>query len=770
MNSLLWLNQLHDCDQPQVGVPLVRLSQALQQGDPVQPGVVVPTTLMQTVWLAITELGTDRILQDFPHLQLQFSPQQPVRVQAMAQQLQSGILAAPFPAPWQSIWQSQLQQWEPQSLWLTAYVWTEGSSTHSTAAQMLHLAPRSCQPQVEALEQSLKGLWSELFQAQRLHILQHLELRPDQLRMSILVQPLSNIQAIGWLKLGEHQFQLQVQPSGTLSLESSDANFPNCYRYHLQTQQIQSVTELKPGLFSEPMLQRVMNLARQWQAQWPTDTVLSWILTADQKAADASIQLLGPLIELPFPMVMQEPQISLSRPSSSTETDTLDPQSLPSPETSLLGVGCGVASGCVSAPVTLLNETCHSSPKIGSILVAHHLEPNHLPWLATAAGLICEIGSFTSHSAIMARELGYPAVVGVVDIMQQVQSGQWVTLDGDHGRVYKAEAEKAEAEYSVQPLEPLAVVPAPRPQHSTQIKVLVNISSPQRLASPELRFADGVGLVRSEWLLLRQLAIAGSTSTTETVSDFRVLFQQQGEQLAAIAQAVDPRPVFYRSADLDHWSWNQLSMGTKEAITPDTVLGVRGTLRYLESATLLEQELMMLKALLRQGINNLRLILPFVRSPQEVAFCRAKMQAVGITSDTELPLWMMAEVPSVLFGLAQYRGLGLTGIMIGTNDLAQLLLGIDRNHPKFQTVLTQNGTVLQEALQQLVQQASSLGLASILCSSIPQHHTATFLAPLIKAGLSGISIEPGAVATVYAAIIQAEQELGIVYDSTATQS
>jgi pyruvate,water dikinase len=232
-----------------------------------------------------------------------------------------------------------------------------------------------------------------------------------------------------------------------------------------------------------------------------------------------------------------------------------------------------------------------------------------------------------------------------------------------------------------------------------------------------------------------------------------------------MAQAIAPQPIYYRSTDLSAPDWHRLALGSKDSVEQNPAIGLRGTLRYLEEDEWFEQELMMLKALLREGIQNLRLILPFVRSPQEVIFCRQKIQAIGLDPETELPIWMMAEVPSVLFELAQYQLLGLQGIMIGTSDLLQLLLGIDRNHPAFQTVLAQNESGVITALRQLVRQASSLNLSSILCSSMAHYHTQAMLAPLIQAGLSGVTVEMSAVHAVRAAIAQAEQELGLGHNS-----
>jgi pyruvate, water dikinase len=161
--------------------------------------------------------------------------------------------------------------------------------------------------------------------------------------------------------------------------------------------------------------------------------------------------------------------------------------------------------------------------------------------------------------------------------------------------------------------------------------------------------------------------------------------------------------------------------------------------------------------LLSQGITNLRLILPYVRSPQEVAFCVEKMRAAGIQPD-QLPLWMMAEVPSVLFALEQYRQLGLQGIAIGSSDLAQLLLGIDRDHAAFREVLNQNRSVLNDAVVQLVQRASALGLSSILCGDLLLHEQPNpqWLAQLIQAGLTGVVVELDAIAKTRGAIVQAE--------------
>ena len=219
--------------------------------------------------------------------------------------------------------------------------------------------------------------------------------------------------------------------------------------------------------------------------------------------------------------------------------------------------------------------------------------------------------------------------------------------------------------------------------------------------------------------------------------------------------ALTPLPIFYRAVDLYAADWNRLSAApTNHENNP--AIGLRGSLRHLFDAHLLDLELEILQEFLNDRFENLRFILPFVRSPQEVQHCVQKMQDLGIHD--RLPLWMMAEVPSVLFALEAYKDAGIQGIAIGINDLTQLLLGIDRDHPSFELVWSDQHATVMAAIVQLVRSATALDLPSILCGSL-NHVSNEWLEQLLGAGLTGVSVDMGAVGESREAIAQAEQNL-----------
>jgi pyruvate, water dikinase len=506
----------------------------------------------------------------------------------------------------------------------------------------------------------------------------------------------------------------------------------------------------KSTLLSDATLQALVNLVAVIppQAYSEAPLTLAWILPS--AAAQTKPKLLGFLPDLPLPLHPSLNSIHDQRSAAtlhSVQANGIAP----------LAIGLGASPGQITAPVVVVDSFDAIAPRTcrGVILVTPHLEPIHLPWLQEAAGLLCEMGGVTSHGAILARELGCPAIVGLTGIMKTLQTGQWVTLDGRLGKIYPANASDG-FPLMPAPLDPPAQEPEPSAAAPLNTQLFASFSQLDAVKDAQAQVIDGICLVRGEWLLLAQRA-GPQVLAALTDVDYDHLRPPMGRTLGAMAQAIAPRPVYYRSIDRTS-DWDGRLPSNSGEQNPS--LGLRGTLWHYKDPQLFEMELAMLSTLLSQGITNLRLILPYVRSPQEVAFCIEKMRAAGINPD-QLPLWMMAEVPSVLFALEQYRQLGLQGIAIGSSDFAQLLLGIDRDHAAFREVLNQNRSVLNDAVAQLVQRASALGLSSILCGDLLLHEQPNpqWLAQLLQAGLTGVAVELDAIAKTRAVIARAEGSL-----------
>jgi pyruvate, water dikinase len=738
INPLLWLEQLQDSACSLAGDQLVQLGHMLQSGLSVRSGFVISDAVMQECWTHI--VWSDQVLQDFPYLRLNFSSNSAAQLQSMAQTLQDGILALPMPPKWEACWQSGIEQLNG-SLLLTPYPWTSQADFEKKQGleTVTFLKPFVCESQVESLWYSLKLIWADLFQAGHLFVFDHLDLHPETMHLSVLVQSMPSVQAAGWMQV--LPAELRVQVNRTLRLGADGQYYSDAYTWDCQglTPSWQRCGGVEASQFEfdwlRSMVLEPLHAMRTVLEKISAQLTVNWILL--EQTAGTQLELLGLAAELPFPMPAKpEPQ----------------PLAL---QSRLLGKGLAASPGYIVAPAMVIEDFQQVSPAAlqGSILVTRSLEPAHLAWLQAAAGLVCETGGVLSHGAVMARESGFPAVVGVKGIASILKTGQWITLSGDRGEVY-AKSDRAELAAADRLIETTRIA-------KTATQVMVNLSDPARLGQLKSLGADGLGLVRGEWLLLDQFCDLYQPQRAPWLQARQrsQLKRKLRDSLGQMAYALKSCPVFYRAVDLYAADW---SRALDEDLTRETnpAIGLRGSLRYLSDTRLLDLELEALQELLDQGATNLRLVLPFVRSPQEVERCRQRMERLGLQD--RLPLWIMAEVPSVLFSLEAYRRSGTAGIAIGFNDLTQLLLGIDRDHLSFKSVLAQQHTTVTQAITQLVQSASALSLPTILCGL--DDSLKLGLEPLIESGLSGVSVEIGAVKAVREAIAQAEQHLNIQID------
>ncbi|MBW4694321.1 MAG: hypothetical protein KME27_21460 [Lyngbya sp. HA4199-MV5] len=470
----------------------------------------------------------------------------------------------------------------------------------------------------------------------------------------------------------------------------------------------------------------------------------------------------------PLHPVNQEPPIALTtpldravqtapksglEPSQSTLMPTKQRSSEPQ---ALLVTGLAASQGRSIARATILSDqttTIEALPP-GTILVAEMLQPHCFPLIKQAAGLVLEQGSMTSHSAIIARELGVPAVMAAAGAMQHIQPGELILVDGDRGTVYRM----------ADMLQPLTTLPV---AHSSEMitirdrsllgtRLMVNLSQPDHLEAIAALPIDGIGLLRSELLTLSVLEHQHPLQWLQSGRS-EALVERLATGLVQFAAALSPRPVFYRSLDLRSHESRGLPGG--EAVLPEVnpTLGLHGTFSYCLDPTLFDLEL---AALAQAQIHypNLCLLLPFVRTVEEFAFCRQRVQAAGLLHNAQFQLWIMAEVPSVLFLLSDYVRAGVQGIAIGTNDLTQLLLGADRDHGTMASAFDARHPAVRAAIAQLIQQARQAGIPCSICGQAPSNDP-DLVEALVRWGITSISVDPGAVEATYWAIARAERRL-----------
>ncbi len=415
-----------------------------------------------------------------------------------------------------------------------------------------------------------------------------------------------------------------------------------------------------------------------------------------------------------------------------------------------LGLGQLVTTGPALAPalVVTADETDpdFSSQAPGYLLVVNGLKPEWVSGLRNAAGLVCERGGLTSHGAILARELGRPAVIGFAQATAQIKTGDVLYLDGQRGqlsRVHSLSPHPSPLQPSRPQPQPNLASPPPAP-----CQLWVNLSQPGSLETITDLPWTGIGLLRSEMLFL-QILEGRHPEDWFAQGQARQLQAHFQQRLAPIFAQVQPRPIFYRLLDLRTSDLLPL-IGSTGIETPELnpELGLRGLSRACLYPDLLNLELKTLVELCQQYPLPLRLTLPFVRHPSEVEFCQDLISRTGLGQLPNLQLWVMAETPAMLFMLPELVSLGVTGISIGSNDLTQLLLGVDREHSHLSQQLNETHPAVKAALTQLIQTAKELGLACAICGEAVSLYP-DWVDWLLGLGIDGISVNPDALITTW---------------------
>jgi pyruvate,water dikinase len=357
--------------------------------------------------------------------------------------------------------------------------------------------------------------------------------------------------------------------------------------------------------------------------------------------------------------------------------------------------------------------------------------------------------------------MGIPAVVGAPQATQLLDAETVLWLDGDRGIVYGLSNEglppPPTQRHAIS--SPAALPTRLSPEQSTRYramrtKVMANLSQIRRLTDLPIEDIAGIGLLRSEWLLLDVLKGRHPWDWVNQGQEAE-LQSHIVQQLEPILQALGPKPLRYRSLDLRSHEWQALA--GSPPVEPNPMLGLRGTLSYDVDARLFQIELAALASLQRAGYTNLQLILPFVRTVEEVLTCQPLIQQAGLNDHSDFSLWIMAEVPSVLFLLPAYAQAGVKGIAIGSNDLTQLLLAVDRDQPIMASAYNERHPVIQMALAYLVREARRCGIACSICGQAPVRYP-DLIADLVAWGISSISVEAAALPFTLEAVWQAEQE------------
>jgi len=293
----------------------------------------------------------------------------------------------------------------------------------------------------------------------------------------------------------------------------------------------------------------------------------------------------------------------------------------------------------------------------------------------------------------------------------------------------------------------------------TATRLYVNLGQPELAEKVAAEEVDGVGLLRIEFMVV---AITGNTHPRKLLREGRgpEFRDKLAENLARFARAFAPRPVVARTTDFRSNEYRDMAGGAEfEPQEANPMIGYRGAYRYLKEPDLFRLELEAFRqAREEQGLKNLILMLPFVRTLVELKACGKLMDEVGLTRDPTFPLWVMAEVPSIIYRLPDYVKEGVTGVSIGSNDLTQLMLGVDRDSPVLAPLFDERDPAVMAAIHDIIATCKRLGLTCSICGQAPSVYP-ELAEKLVEWGIDSISVNPDAIGRTRRILAAAEQRV-----------
>lgn len=408
----------------------------------------------------------------------------------------------------------------------------------------------------------------------------------------------------------------------------------------------------------------------------------------------------------------------------------------------------GISSGTVSI--------IHHAGEIhkidaGEILVAEQTNPDFVPAMKKASAIVTQKGGRTSHAAIVSRELGLPAVVGVEGILRKVTEKMDMTVDGEKGVIYKGRLPEQLVKHR------MSISNDKAKDLKTATRVYVNLANVDRAEEVGKMHVDGIGLLRAEFMLAD---IGVHPRHIIKMKQQKKYISELAEKISVFCKAFEPdRPVVYRTTDFKTNEYRNLKHGEGyEAHEENPMLGFRGTGRYIADADVFELELEAIRTVRQKmGFRNLHVMLPFVRTPKQLQEAKKLMAGMKLMRAPSFKLWMMVEIPTNVIRIDDFLTVGIDGVSIGSNDLTQLTLGIDRDNEKIASDFSELDPSVLWSLERVITACNKHHVTASICGQAPSDYP-ELVDMLVDWGITSVSVNPDAIYKTRATIAEAEKK------------
>ncbi|WP_071125953.1 phosphoenolpyruvate synthase [Peptoniphilus lacydonensis] len=402
----------------------------------------------------------------------------------------------------------------------------------------------------------------------------------------------------------------------------------------------------------------------------------------------------------------------------------------------------------------------------GDVLVTAMTNPDMIPAMRKCAGVVTDEGGRTCHAAIVSRELQIPCIVGAKTATKTLKTGDTVTVDAVRGIVYEGEVlkEKEEKKSSDAPnvsslanLDELRNLFAP----TTATKIYMNLGEPELIERYKDLPIDGIGLMRTEFIFTNMIGAHPMYLVKTGQGDMMV--EKLAEGISKVAQAIYPKNLVVRTSDFRTNEFRGLKGGDEvEPIEANPMIGWRGVSRYIspeyEKGFRLECKAIK-KVREEYGLTNVIVMLPFVRTPEELKVVKGIMAEEGLVQSKNFKIWIMAEVPAVVLQAEEFAEL-VDGFSIGSNDLTQLVMGADRDSGILNNMgyFDERNDAVKIALKAIIDAANKKGITCSICGQGPSQYPelAEFL---VECGITSMSVNPDTVEYTRRLVASVEQKI-----------
>ncbi len=421
-------------------------------------------------------------------------------------------------------------------------------------------------------------------------------------------------------------------------------------------------------------------------------------------------------------------------------------------------IGQAASPGIASGPVKIIHGVKELG-KInnGDILVTPMTNPDFVPVMKKVAAILTDKGGQTSHAAIVSRELGVPCVVGTKMATRVLKNGQIITVNGTKGEIYqggmitKSQISNLKSqilEYEI----PRVFTPSPT-SLKTATKVYVNLGEPELAKEIAQRNVDGVGLLRAEFMIA-QIGVHPKKIIKDRKQ--KLFVDKLSSNISVFCESFSPRPVVYRATDFKTNEYRNLIGGKAfEPAEENPFLGFRGAFRYITNPEVFELELKAIKEV-RKKYNNLWLMIPFCRTPQELQQVKKIIASQGLIRSSTFKLWLMVEIPANVILLEEFIKIGIDGVSVGSNDLTMLILGVDRDNAELANIFNEQNPAVLWALEKTIKTCQKFKITSSICGQAPSFYPG-LIEKLVNWGITSISVNPDVIDTTRQIIYEAER-------------